>query len=169
MLLLLTAWRENINFGKYTNIGNGYAMLIVGLPLSTTEFQKACAEYPEHPMKIRFGLLTSFGVNSQVILRNARLRHFILLIPMIRNVAPAVQLGGYIKCPRRKPLPIYGRISKTFSKKLSIIIIIFFFFVVILILLIFYIMTVFGTHPFQPTRITHEKEEFAQLTWTLVG
>ncbi|XP_022665022.1 uncharacterized protein LOC111251983 isoform X3 [Varroa destructor] len=106
-----SAWRENINFGKYTNIGNGYAMLIVGLPLSTTEFQKACAEYPEHPMKIRFGLLTSFGVNSQVILRNARLRHFILLIPMIRNVAPAVQLGGYIKCPRRKPLPIYGRIT----------------------------------------------------------
>ncbi|XP_022693797.1 uncharacterized protein LOC111263181 [Varroa jacobsoni] len=106
-----SAWRENINFGKYTNVGNGYAMLIVGLPLSTTEFQKACAEYPEHPMKIRFGLLTSFGVNSQVILRNARLRHFILLIPMIRNVAPAVQLGGYIKCPRRKPLPIYGRIT----------------------------------------------------------
>ncbi|XP_022686537.1 uncharacterized protein LOC111259099 isoform X2 [Varroa jacobsoni] len=68
-----------------------------------------CPSYPRHSVEVTLDYITSFGGGGRFIAYKCFQRKFRLMVPIVGQAAPAVQLNGYISCPRQPRIKIFGK------------------------------------------------------------
>lgn len=65
-----------------------------------------------YPLQIRVEYVTGFGARGHLTFKDARLKKFQLIVPMMGDALPAIQLDGYVRCGRQSRFAIFGKERK---------------------------------------------------------
>ncbi|XP_022692598.1 uncharacterized protein LOC111262535 isoform X3 [Varroa jacobsoni] len=96
---------KRMNLSRYAPFSGRYAELVPLLP----NFGNKCPDYPMYPLQIRVEYVTGFGARGHLTFKDARLKKFQLIVPMMGDALPAIQMDGYVRCGRQSRFAIFGK------------------------------------------------------------